>query len=242
MFKVAIVEDDHMVSMLNRNFTCRDKRFQVVKEFSSGKLALHWLLENQVDLVIMDVYMPVLTGLELLWQLRGAGSGVDVIVVTAAHDTQTLEDLLKMGVVDYLVKPFTAQRFQQALDTFCQKHLALRGQARVSQAEIDWILSGPAAAKTPLPKGLQEKTMDLIRRELFQLEEGTCEEIAAKAGVSMVTTRRYLNYLLDNWEAESRTRYDTGGRPCAVYHMVGSGGLLDDLQQEEQRSIADPLT
>ncbi len=241
MFKVAIVEDDHMVSMLNKSFTCRDKRFQVMKEFSSGKTALPWLLENPVDLVIMDVYMPMLTGPELLWQLRGSGSGVDVIVVTAAHDTQTLEDLLKMGVVDYLVKPFTAQRFQQALDTFCHKHLALKGQTRVSQAEIDLILSGPATARMPLPKGLQEKTVELIRRELYELEEGTCEEIAAKAGVSMVTARRYLNYLLENWEAESRTRYDTGGRPCAVYHMVGSGDPAGELQQEGKRGIVDPL-
>ena len=232
MFKVAIVEDDHMVSMLNKSFTCRDKRFQVVKEFSSGKTALPWLLENPVDLVIMDVYMPLLTGPELLWQLREAGSGVDVIVVTAAHDTQTLGELLKMGVVDYLVKPFTAQRFQQALDTFCQKHLALKGQARVSQTEIDWILSGPATAKPLLPKGLQEKTMERIRRELHELEEGTCEDIAARSGLSMVTTRRYLNHLLENWEAESRTRYDTGGRPCAVYRMVGSGYVCSRLRQE----------
>lgn len=235
MFKVVIVEDDHMISMLNRSFTCRDKRFQVVKEFSSGKTALPWLLDNPVDLVIMDVYMPVLTGPELLWQLRGAGSGVDVIVVTAAHDTQTLGDLLKMGVVDYLVKPFTAQRFQQALDTFCQKRLALKGQTRVSQAEIDWILSGPATAKTPLPKGLQEKTMERIRGELYELEEGTCEDIAARSGLSMVTTRRYLNYLLENWEAESRTRYDTGGRPCAVYRMVGSREVYGVLREEEKK-------
>ena len=235
MFKVAIVEDDQMVSMLNRSFTCRDKRFQVVKEFSSGKTALPWLLDNPVDLVIMDVYMPMLTGPELLWQLRGAGSGVDVVVVTAAHDTQTLEDLLKMGVTDYLVKPFTAQRFQQALDTFCQKRLTLKGQARVSQAEIDWILSGLATAKAPLPKGLQDKTMERIRSELYELGEGTCEEIATRAGVSMVTTRRYLNYLLENREAESKTRYDTGGRPCAVYHIGGSGDLLGGPQQEEKK-------
>jgi len=237
MFKVAIVEDDHMVSMLNRSFTSRDKRFQVMKDFSSGKTALPWLLANPVDLVIMDVYMPVLTGPELLWQLRGAGSGVDVIVVTAAHDTQTLGDLLKMGVVDYLVKPFTAQRFQQALDTFCQKRLALEGQTRVSQAEIDWILSGPAAAKPPLPKGLQDKTMELIRRELYELEEGTCEAIAARAGLSMVTTRRYLNYLLDNWEAESKTRYDTGGRPCAVYRMVGRVETFGLDHQEQNKDL-----
>ena len=235
MFKVAIVEDDQMVSMLNRSFTCRDKRFQVVKEFSSGKTALPWLLDNPIDLVIMDVYMPALTGPELLWHLRGAGSGVDVIVVTAAHDTQTLEDLLKMGVTDYLVKPFTAQRFQQALDTFCQKRLTLKGQERVNQAEIDWILSGLATAKTLLPKGLQEKTMERIRNELHELEEGTCEEISVRAGLSMVTTRRYLNYLLENREAESRTRYDTGGRPCAVYRMEGSEELFGGIQQEEKK-------
>jgi response regulator of citrate/malate metabolism len=216
MFKVAIVEDDYMVSMLNRSFTEKDKRFQVVKEFTSGKKAMSWLLSHPVDLVILDVYMPLMTGADLLHELRVRGSKVDVIVVTAAHETNTLNDLLKLGIVDYLVKPFTVQRFQQALDGFCQQRAALEGKDRVNQSDIDKLLY-VAPAKKAIPKGLQEKTLEKIRAEIFQTEGQTCEAIAVKAGLSVVTARRYLNYMLDNGEAESRINYDTGGRPCVVY-------------------------
>lgn len=218
MFKVAIVEDDYMISMLNRSFTEKDKRFQVVKEFSSGRKALAWILTHPIDLVILDVYMPLLNGAELLRELRIRGSKVDVIVVTAAHETNTLSELLKMGIVDYLVKPFTAQRFQQALDGFCQQRAALEGKERVNQSDIDKLLF--VSPKQCIPKGLQEKTLDKIRSEIFQTEGQTCEAIAVKTGLSVVTARRYLNFMLESGEAESRINYDTGGRPCVVYWRV----------------------
>lgn len=219
MYKVAIVEDDIMVSMLNRSFTEKDKRFQVVKEFSSGKLALSWLMSHPVDLLILDVYMPAINGVELLRELRARGSKVDIIVVTAAHETQTLNELLKMGVIDYLVKPFTGKRFQQALDGFCQQRAALEGKNRVNQSDIDKLLY-VAPAKQTVPKGLQQKTLEKVRTQLSQKEELTCEEIAGKTGLSIVTARRYLNFMLESGEAESRINYDTGGRPCAVYRKM----------------------
>jgi len=218
MFKVVIVEDDYMVSMLNRSFTERDKRFQVVKEFSSGKKALSWVLSHPVDLVIMDVYMPLLSGAELLRELRASGSKVDAIVVTAAHETKMLNDLLKLGIIDYLIKPFSAQRFQQALDLFCQQRAALEGKDRVNQSDVDKLLY-QAHSKTAIPKGLQEKTLDKVRSELSQTSEQTCEEIAVKTGLSVVTARRYLTFMLESGQAQSRINYDTGGRPCVVYWL-----------------------
>ncbi len=218
MFRAVIVEDDYIISTLNRSFLKKDGRFQVVGEFSSGREALPFLSANPVDLLVLDVYMPSMTGPELLRQLRAKSSSVDVIVVTAAHETQTLSELLKLGIVDYLVKPFTAQRFQQALDNFCQHRSALDRQSQVSQAEIDRLLGAPLLpGGQTIPKGLQERTLDRIRSELSQEAEKTCEAIAAGAGLSVVTTRRYLNFLLECRKVESKIRYDTGGRPCLVY-------------------------
>lgn len=217
MFDVIIVEDDPMVSMLHRRFVEADDRFQVVSEFSSGLEALRWFLRKKADLMILDVYMPILTGPELLRELRARGCGIDVIMVTAAHDTQTLDELLKLGVVDYLVKPFTGQRFRQALDTFCRNRAALVRQCHVSQSDIDRLIHTPPV-ESKIPKGLQEKTLKLILGELRKTGgEHTCEELAASTGLSVVTVRRYLNYLSEQGEAESRINYDTGGRPSIVY-------------------------
>lgn len=217
MFDVVIVEDDPMVAMLHRKFVEADGRFQVAAEFPSGLEALRWFLRNQADLLILDVYMPILNGAELLRELRARGCGIDVIMVTAAHDTQTLDELLKLGVVDYLMKPFTSKRFHQAMDTFCRNRAALLKQCRVSQSDIDRLIHTPPAERE-IPKGLQQKTLRLVLDELHKsCGERTCEELAAGTGLSVVTIRRYLNYLSERGEVESRVNYDTGGRPSLVY-------------------------
>ena len=151
-----------MVSLLDRTYTERDSRFRVVQTFQDGRSALEWLSKNPADLVVLDVYMPLFTGLELLHALRAGGIPVDAIMVTAANDPATVDQLLKMGVVDYLVKPFTCERFQQALDSFCRHREAVAGEA-VTQGELDKLFA-PAGAGGGVSKGLQESTLDRIRQ------------------------------------------------------------------------------
>lgn len=218
MFDAVIVEDDRMVAMLHRRFLEQDGRFRVAAEFASGKTALTWLLTHRADLVVLDVYMPVMTGVELLRELRAHGLGVDVIMVTAANDAQTLAELLRLGVADYLVKPFTFRRMRQALDTFCRKRESLAGAETVNQEDIDRLLRAPEPE--PVPKGLQEATLRRIRTLLSDAPETcTSEALSERAGLSVVTVRRYLNYLLETGEAESAVNYNTGGRPSMVYRL-----------------------
>ena len=218
MYRTVIVEDDPVILSIDQSFLARDSRFQLARSFSNGRDALAWLLRNPADLLVLDVYMPRLSGLELLRELRAQGVTVDTIMVTAANDSRTVDTLLKLGVVDYLVKPFAAQRFQRALDTFCRHREAITAHPVVSQAELDRLLSG----SEPLPKGLQPRTLALIRAQLAQApEEGrTCEALAAGAGLSSVTARRYLTYLVGRGEAVSALNYDTGGRPSLLYRPV----------------------
>ncbi len=221
MYKTVIVEDDYMVAMLHRSFIEKDERFEVVAEFHSGRAALQYLLSNLVDLVVLDVYMPLQSGVELLRDLRGYGIDTEVIVVTAAHETQTLNELLKMGVMDYLVKPFTAERFQQALDGFAQREKMLHQKERVCQTEIDELLTN-AKPKEKSTKGMQRKTFEKISQELSTQEGKSCEGISCKTGLSVVTVRRYLTYMLENGQAQSRINYDTGGRPSMIYLKLES--------------------
>lgn len=223
MYSVVIVEDNPMIAMLNRGYTEKDDRFQVIGEYHDAKTALDHLLRRPPDLLILDVYMPPFSGLALLKELRQAGVASDVIMVTAAGDGRTVDQLLKLGVVDYLVKPFSLQRFQQALNRFCL-HRETIWHGSVRQAEIDQMLFAAAsggAAPQP-PKGLQPKTMELLLDQLRQSpgSELTCEEIAAAAGLSAVTARRYMSYLAEKGDVASRVNYDTGGRPCTLYRYV----------------------
>ena len=148
-----------------------------------------------------------MSGLELLRELRAEEITLDVIMVTAANDSKTVDALLKLGVVDYLVKPFTARRFQQALDTFCRQREAISAHASVSQEDLDAMLSSGRSA-APVPKGLQLRTL--------------CEALSEQVGLSSVTVRRYLTYLVGRGEAVSRINYDTGGRPSLLYRLSQS--------------------
>lgn len=234
MYQTVIVEDEPSISQLHKAFLARDPRFQLVRSFSNGHDALSWLLLHPVDLIILDVFMPRMTGLELLRSLRGAQSMCDVIMVTAANDHKTVDALLKLGVTDYLVKPFAAARFQQALDTFCQHRAAIDGHDSVSQQDLDAFLAppspaagsvpsqSPTASEEPVPKGLQAKTLALMRDCLSHIPASgsTCETLAASCGLSTVTVRRYLTYLVQHGEAISRVNYDTGGRPSMLYFRL----------------------
>ena len=224
MFKAIVIEDDPMISTLNRRFLEKDGRFSVEAEFPSGNKALSWLSSHRADLILLDVYMPILSGPELLRELRARGVESDVIMITAAHDTQTITELLKLGIVDYLVKPFARARFQQALDTFCRNRAALDKSGAVSQSELDRLLYSKPG-ETCLPKGLQATTMETIRGVLRETGgEKTCEELACETGLSTVTVRRYLAHLLETGEAESRINYDTGGRPSVSYRLAEERG------------------
>ena len=224
MYRVVIVEDDAMIAMLDRAYVERDGRFQVAQVFSNGRDALSWLGANPVDLLVLDVYMPALTGVELLARLRAGGCRADVIMVTAAHEAETLDALMKLGILDYLVKPFAKERFQQALDGFCRHREALDGGGRVSQTEIDRLLFPPQGEGAAIPKGFQEKTLERLREVLRRAGgERTSEALAEAAGLSVVTVRRYMAYLAERGEAASRVNYDTGGRPCMLYRAKPQG-------------------
>lgn len=224
-YRTIIVEDDPMISQLNRAYVERDPRFQVVECFGDGRSALRWLEEHQADLALLDVYMPRFSGLELLRELRGRAIAVEVIMVTAASDTGTVDALLHLGVSDYLVKPFTIARFQQALDKFCAHREAVAAAGgSMSQSEVDRLLSAPQSAGAALPKGYLKKTLELVRACLREAETSlSSEAVAARTGLSAVTARRYVNYLAECGEAVSTVDYDTGGRPSRLYSLPKGG-------------------
>ena len=222
MYKVLIVEDDPMVAMINEQYIKRNKNFEIVGKCNNGLSALDFLENNTVDLLILDVYMPKMDGFETLRQIRNKQITVDAIMVTAANERESLEEALHLGIVDYLVKPFTFDRFQMALEKYIAQNNALKDIETLNQKNIDHIIDNARKKSDDLyPKGIQEKTLELIMEYLKANKNiwFTGDEIAEKVNLTGVTVRRYMNYLAESGRVVSEMNYETGGRPRMQYKV-----------------------
>lgn len=219
MYTVLVVEDDPMVRMINEQYVRMNKDFCIASSVKNGQEALDYIKENKVDLVVLDVFMPFMNGVEFLKKLREQKLKTEVIMVTAANDTATLEETMHLGVIDYLVKPFALERFQVALEKFTAKMNAINGSDVLDQNLIDSIISNsPQKKSKEYPKGIQEKTLERIKNCFENKNDWhSVELIAEKLEISIVTVRHYVNYLVKEGFLQESINYETGGRPSMLY-------------------------
>ncbi|MBU3134510.1 response regulator [Clostridium gasigenes] len=222
MIRVLIVEDDPMVAEIDKKYVEDVPQLTVVGICNNGKDALEVLKKSKVDLIILDVYMPKLNGIELLKELRKMNINSDVIMVTAADETKSLNEILNLGVIDYLIKPFEYKRFLGALNKFLEKYTLINTNYKFKQSDIDILIANRNKDDSGnIKKGLNEKTLDMIREFMKASSEKlhTSEEIAEKVGLSRVTIRRYMNYMIEIKEINSEIDYQTGGRRSIKYYI-----------------------
>lgn len=225
-YKVLIVEDDPMVAMINEQYVKQNKNFTVSSICRNGDEALSFLDDNAVDLIVLDVFMPVMDGVETLKTIRERKVSSEVIMVTAANDTQTLERTMHLGVLDYLIKPFTMERFSIALEKFMSQNKTLKENTILDQKSIDLLMSSKQEPKQFLreaeyPKGINRKTLSTIMN-FFDENTGwqTVDMIADKLKISIVTIRHYMNYLVEKRIVSEDINYETGGRPSMLYRKA----------------------
>lgn len=225
MIRSIIVEDDSMVAEINKEYLLRFSDFKVDRIFTNGRDALEYLRQNPVDLAILDQYMPVLSGNELLREMRGSNIRTAVIMITSAAEAVIVEESLRYGIVDYLIKPFTFSRFEEAIQRFLAMKTLLKTTPVVSQKDVDLLLRSSAEdihiAQSALGKGLNQRTLEHIQDYLREhlADKHTSKSISEAVGLSGVTVRRYLNYLIETDQINSTIDYETGGRPRVLYHL-----------------------
>ena len=215
---VLVVDDDFMVARIHTQFVERTPGFRVVGVASSGGAALADIARLRPDLVLLDVHLPDMTGIEVLRRLRADGDDVGVLVVTAAREADTVRAAASGGAVHYLVKPFDYDDLRVRLESFRSAHLALSGSVAPGQQDIDAVFgaAAPAPAAT-LPKGLSPQTADLVATALREADELSAAECADAVGISRVSARRYLEHFVARGSAAVRLQYGGAGRPERRY-------------------------
>jgi response regulator of citrate/malate metabolism len=216
MISVLVVEDDPVAAEAHRSYVEQVAGFAVAGVVHSGADALRFYERTPVDVVLLDFYLPDTHGLTVCRALRAAGSEVDVIAVTSARDLAVIRSAVSVGVVQYLLKPFTFASLRDKLVRYARYREHLLGAEEVSgQADVDGML---ATLRTPdhrsLQKGMSGETLQAITLVLRGAAEGVSAAAAADlTGVSRVTARRYLEYLAENGLATRRPHYGQVGRP-----------------------------
>ncbi|MET4432305.1 MULTISPECIES: response regulator [unclassified Mycolicibacterium] len=218
MREVLVVDDDFMVAEIHRRFVDRVDGFHASAVARTGTEALTHAAESSLDLILLDVHLPDMTGLEVLQRLRSRGDRVGVIMITAARELDTVSGALDGGAADYLIKPFEFDQFKAKLEAFAARDDALRSAAGVDQSLIDSLFGGSAPARggESLPKGLGTETGQLVLEAVRSAGEVSAAECAELVGISRVSARRYLEHYLGVGALELRLQYGVG-RPERRY-------------------------
>src|SRR6478735_7320584 len=186
-YSVLVVDDDFMVAKIHTRYLATVSGFRVVGTVHTGTEALAALTELHPDLMLLDVYLPDMTGIEVLRRARQDFPDVDVIVVTAARELDTVREAMQGGAISYLVKPFEYQALGERLEHYRRTRSALDAAETADQHQIDALFglkSGtPAPAQQNLPKGLSRETVLAVRAILTRDEALSATECAAKIGV-----------------------------------------------------------
>jgi response regulator of citrate/malate metabolism len=221
MRDVLVVDDDFMVAEIHRRFVERVDGFRAVGVVRTGAEALAAARELRPHLILLDVYLPDMTGLEVLQRLRSEGDRVGVIMITAARELDTVSGALDGGAADYLIKPFEFAHLKSKLEAFAARAEALESARGVDQSLIDSLFGGSAAPSRPeaLPKGLGAETGKLVLDAVRDAGEVSAAECADLVGISRVSARRYLEHYLSAGALELRLQYGLG-RPERRYRAV----------------------
>lgn len=226
--RILIVEDDPMVRNINKGFLRKvDNAFEV-HEAENIARAKELIKAMDFQLVLLDVYLGEDRGPLLLSWIREQGLDVDVILITADNSAETVEYAFRFGSIDYLIKPFSFERFREAVNKALQRRNQLSGKEPLDQAYIDSMVHNPVQPeKKSMDKGINQMTYELILKALKEANKAmTAQEIGETTDLARVTVRRYLEYMVEQGIADEMQQYGKVGRPQKAYVYRNKGGIL----------------
>lgn len=222
MIRTLIVEDDFRVADINSAYVARVEGFEVIGIAASAADGYLAIIKERPDLVLLDLFLPDEHGFELFAKIQQLSRGTkpDVIVITAARDSQSVKDAIQLGAIHFIVKPFTPHQLTERLLAYKSGFSRLSNDHEISQAEVDQTVGMMRGHKLELdePGSTRNPTTDLIlnclARHIFAM---SASEVAEELGISRATAQRYLSQLGDRKLVALELQYGTAGRPINKY-------------------------
>jgi two-component system CitB family response regulator len=226
MIGTLIVEDDFRVAQLHAQVVEQHEGFAVAGLVHSASAALDAVQRKRPQLLLLDIYLPDASGLEVLRRVRAIAEPPDVIVLSAARDMVSVRTAMQRGALHYLIKPLDFDDLRVRLTAYAELHTARSGERETHQQEVDrlFALVGEPVRRgsSSLPKGLSPATAELVLDTLRAADEPlSATDVAGRVGTSRTTAQRYLATLADAGKVRRNLRYGTAGRPEHRFELDG---------------------
>ena len=221
--EVLIVEDDLRIAKIHEKFLEQVGGYKTIGMAHTVEEAKMWLETLQPDLILLDIYFPDDLGVTVIDFIKERKMGTDIILITAAAEVEIVKKAYSSGVVDFLLKPITLQKFQESLTKYKEKKAILKSNSHLKSEQIQKLWNHYTVQdedRGKNPKGIDAITKNKIINFVMTYEGGiTAEKLGAEVGISRTTARRYLEHLMEEKIIHVEHIYGSVGRPERRYFI-----------------------
>lgn len=223
LIDVLIVEDDGKIAEIHSQMLRQSARFNPIGIAETIQMARVMVKVHKPNLIILDNYLPDGTGMDLFREIIADKTShkIDIVLITASDEIDTVKSAMKLGCFDYLLKPVSYSRLQETLNRYLALNSAMKAYDNLEQRHIDELFNIQLRDKPQslLPKGIENITLEKIKR-VFSQNIGikfTVDRLSQEVGIGKTTARRYLEYCSANGLLTAENEYGKVGRPERVY-------------------------
>jgi two-component system nitrate/nitrite response regulator NarL len=196
-----VVADDHLLFRDGLVGLLRVAKMQVIGEAGDGQTAVDLALSLHPDLVLLDLNMPVMSGLDALRQIKRSAPEIQVVILTVSDYEEHLVEAIREGASGYLLKNVDSKTFLEALAAL------QRGEGAISRKSVKVLMDGLAQTS---PKGAQEKPPAALTDQEIEIlrliaKGHSNAAIAEQVSLSENTVKYHIKNILRKLDVHNRT-------------------------------------
>ncbi len=210
-----LLADDHRMLREGLRRSLTEEGFDVVGEAENGEQAVERAASLRPDVVLMDVSMPEMDGVEATRRIVSAGGACRVVMLTMHADREVLADAIRAGACGYLVKDCSTDEVAAAVTAAHSGETALSPQLAATMLEEVRRLDSPTAAEA-------DRVVTRREEEVLQLIADGCStsEVAARLYISQKTVKNHLASIYQKLDARDRTQAVLQAVRMGIVHLT----------------------
>lgn len=198
MIAISIVDDDQRLRESIAKFIDGTQGFRCVSAYGSAAAALHHLSTDKPDVVLMDINMPGMNGIECVERLKARMPDLQIVMLTVYEDTEKIFKALSAGATGYLLKRLPPAKLLEAIREVHAGGSAM--SSSIARKVVASFQKAPPATDSSIHLSPREQTvLDCLAKGL------TYKQIADQLGISIDTIRTYLRRIYEKLHVQSRT-------------------------------------